>query len=453
MTIASILDSIIAVILVITTASLLVTALYELIGEILQRRAKRLYSTVKLALDNPGQSTLVDYVFSHSLTKSSWNGDSPRQPSDYFSRSVLPIFFGPRAPVNIDSQRLAQVLLRFIRSSRGSKLEQYPALENLWNASGKNEEKFLQEAPKWAEDIFHNISTGNQNKRSFWYFIIGLVLCSLVNINVITISTKIAQKNDLSYLVESARTLTQTAEDDQPPTAPPSQQNVAGYFANLLELSVHVGLEPGNALCDNGLTALIGRNDLDEDDINAELNAELNNKFEAYCGASTNNDKSKKDLASDLRCALKLIERHRESSEETLEKAFKSECIKDTTANGDEEVRVSAADLRCFVDNIGALNEQNPDAELSDEELSDEELNKELITTFETFCSDGPIARYFSSLKARFLAAPFSTTIGYFLTALLLSLGSGFWLSLLKKSLSVRAYVYGGAKKAVATKG
>ena len=304
MTIASILDSIIAVILVITTASLLVTALYELIGEILQRRAKRLYSTVKLALDNPGQSTLVDYVFSHSLTKSSWNGDSPRQPSDYFSRSVLPIFFGPRAPVNIDSQRLAQVLLRFIRSSRGSKLEQYPALKNLWDASGKNEEKFLQEAPKWAEDIFHNISTGNQNKRSFWYFIIGLVLCSLVNINVITISTKIAQKNDLSYLVEGARILTQTADAGQNQTAPP-QQNVASYFANLLELSVHIGLEPSNALCENEWTSFIERNGLEEN----ETGKDLKDKFEAYCGASTNNDKAKKDLASNLRCALKLIER------------------------------------------------------------------------------------------------------------------------------------------------
>ena len=431
MTIASILDTIIAVILVITTASLLVTALYELIGEILQRRAKRLYSSVKLALDNPGQSTLVDYVFSHSLTKSSWNGDSPRQPSDYFSRPVLPIFFGSRAPVNIDSQRLAQILLRFIQSPHGSKLETYPILKELWDASGNDKNKFLQEVPKWTEEIFQTISANNQQNRRLWYFGIGFVLCVLLNINVITISEKIAQKNDLSYLIDHAQILTGTEENSSDGTNLLLQQNAASYLGSLLDLSVHIGLEPTNIWCDHNWTGFLELNDLQ--DVNDR--AELDNKFHTYCGTRAQNYKNTQIAAKHLRCALDLKDIYHQKSDAELENEFKTDCA--SKVNSAKDISMSSNNLRCFL-SIDEINKQNSDGKLK--------------SAFEAYCDDNLFVKLFFSLKERLDTLSFTTILGYLLTALLLSFGSNFWLSLLKKSLSVRAYVYGGAKKAETTK-
>ena len=432
MTIASILDTIIAVILVITTASLLVTALYELIGEISQRRAKRLYTTIKLALDNPEQSTLTDYIFNHPLLESSWKGNSPWQPSDYFGKPVLPIFRGPKAPVNIDSQRLAQILLRFIQSPHGGKLAIYPTLEELWDASGKDEDKFLQEVPKWAEEIFHTISANNQQNRRLWYFGIGFVLCVLLNINVITISEKIAQKNDLSYLIDHAQILTGTEENSSDGTNLLLQQNAASYLANLLDLSVHIGLEPTNIWCDHNWTGFLELNDLQ--DVNDR--AELDNKFHTYCGTRAQNYKNTQIAAKHLRCALGLKDIYHQKSDAELENEFKTDCA--SKVNSAKDISMSSNNLRCFL-SIDEINKQNSDGKLK--------------SAFEAYCDDNLFVKLFFSLKERLDTLSFTTILGYLLTALLLSFGSNFWLSLLKKSLSVRAYVYGGAKKAVATKG
>ena len=431
MTIASILDSIIAVILVITTASLLVTALYEIIGEILQRRAKRLYTTIKLSLDNSEQSTLTDYIFNHPLLESSWKGNSPWQPSDYFGRPVLPIFRGSKAPVNIDSQRLAQILLRFIQSPHGSKLETYPILKELWDASGNDKNKFLQEVPKWTEEIFQTISANNQQNRRLWYFGIGFVLCVLLNINVITISEKIAQKNDLSYLIDHAQILTGTEENSSDGTNLLLQQNAASYLANLLDLSVHIGLEPTNIWCDHNWTGFLELNDLQ--DVNDR--AELDNKFHTYCGTRAQNYKNTQIAAKHLRCALDLKDIYHQKSDAELENEFKTDCA--SKVNSAKDISMSSNNLRCFL-SIDEINKQNSDGKLK--------------SAFEAYCDDNLFVKLFFSLKERLDTLSFTTILGYLLTALLLSFGSNFWLSLLKKSLSVRAYVYGGAKKAETTK-
>ena len=366
MTIASILDTIIAVILIITIASLLVTTLHELSVEILQRRSKRLYQAIKLALDNSGQSELTDSVFSSALLKNSWGGDSPLNPSDHFDNSFLSIFSGPRAPINIDPEQLAQILLSQVKSYRDSELSYRPTLKELWEASGKNEEKFLELTQKWAKEIFQNISAGNQKRRKTWYFGIGLALCVAFNINVITIADKVSQKNDLRYLIERAQVLAQTGGSDEATTTIALQQNAAGYFRDLLNLSIHIGLESTDVWCDNDPTTFLELNvnalNFIEENVSEKARKKLTAKFEAYCD--------------------------------------------------------NAADSK------------------EDDESAD----------------SAPIVKWYNYLKSRLTLESAVNIIGYLLTALLLSLGSDFWLSLLKKSLSIRARVYGVTKKLPAAK-